>query len=138
MTTPIESHDVHCQRMLEHAADMIELGDRMQATEKIWGAAAHQVKSIAAAREWPNDSHTDGFSIVSYLARQTENRRITELYAIASDTHQNFYEDRLTLDNLQERLEAVTELIELLRQADQVLPADLPMPDDRHYRNRHS
>ena len=140
MTTmePIESHAVHSQRLLDHAAKMIEQGDRLQASEKIWGAAAHKVKQIAADRNWPNDSHTDGFSIVYYIAREVSNRRISELFGLASDTHQNYYEDRLQLDILDERLEAITEFVALIERAHQSLPPDLPMPDDRHYRNRHA
>ena len=138
MTTPIETHAVHSQRLLDHAAEMLAQGDRIQASEKIWGAAAHQVKAIAAARGWPNTSHTDGYSIVRYIRRLTGNARIWELYAIANETHQNFYEDRLLLDDLQERFEAITQLIALLDEADRALPSDLPMPDDRHYRRRHA
>lgn len=136
-TKPIESHAVHSARMLEHAADMIAQGDRVQASEKLWGAAAHRVKQIAADREWPNISHADGWSIIRHLQNHTGDRRISELFAIASDSHQNHYEDRLMLDELAERLESITELCSLLDEAHRTLPADLPMPDDRHYRNRH-
>lgn len=136
-TEPIESYSLHSQRMLDHAAEMIAEGDRLQASEKIWGAAVHRVKQIAAERRWPNDSHTDGWSIIQHLRRQTGNRRISELFALANDAHQNYYEDRLPIDALQERLESITELLTLLDDAHQTLPADLPMPDDRHYRNRH-
>ena len=136
-TEPIESHAVHSRRMLDHAAEMIAQGDRVQASEKIWGAAAHRVKEIAAEREWPNSSHTDGFAIIQHLSNQFEDRRISELFAIASDTHQNFYEDRLSVDMLEERLESIAELLALLDEAHRTLPSDLPMPDDRHYRNRH-
>ena len=136
-TQPIESHTVHSRRLLDHAAEMLERGDRIQASEKIWGAAAHQVKAIADARNWPNTSHTDGYSIVGYLRRLTENRHISDLYAIASETHQNFYDDRLQIGDLRDRLEAVTELIRLLEEAHRSLPLDTPMPDDRHYLNRH-
>ena len=136
-TGPIESHAIHSRRMLDHAAEMIAQGDRVQASEKIWGAAAHRVKQIAAERNWPNDSHTDGWSIVQYLRRQTRDRRMVDLFGIANDAHQNFYEDRLTLDGLTDKLEAVRELLALLDDAHQTLPPDLPMPDDRHYRNRH-
>ena len=139
MTTvqPIESHAVHSERMLEHAAEMIAQGDRVQASEKIWGAAAHRLKQVAAEREWPNVSNADGFSIARYLARESGNRDIRRLFAIASDTHQNHYEDRLMIDDLAERLEDIRTLCSLLDEAHRTLPADLPMPDDRHYRNRH-
>ena len=137
-TKPIESLAIHSRRLLDHAAEMLERGDRIQASEKIWGAAACQVKAIADARGWPNTSHTDGYSIVGYIARQIDNEQIDILYAVASDTHQNFYEDRLQIAHLQVRLRAITELIRLLEEAHRDLPLDTPMPDDRHYRNRHS
>ena len=123
--------------MLEHAAEMLAQGDRLQASEKIWGAAAHRVKEIAAEREWPNSSHADGWSIVQHLRKHVGDRRIADLYGNANDAHQNFYEDRLALDALADKLESTTELLSLLDDAHRTLPADLPMPDDRHYRNRH-
>ena len=136
-TEPIESHAVHSGRMLDHAAEMLAQGDRLQASEKIWGAAAHRLKEIAAERQWPNDSHADGASIANYIRRQTGDRRISDRFHVASDAHQNFYEDRYSLVDLEDMLEAVTELLSLLDEAHQTLPPELPMPDDRHYRNRH-
>ena len=140
MTTldPIESHAVHSRRMLEHAAEMIAQGDRLQASEKIWGAAAHRLKEIAQERGWPNKSHADGWAIIGHLADQSGEQRIDELFAIASDTHQNFYEDRYRLPTLARRLEQISTLLELLDEAHRTLPPDLPMPDDRHYRRRHN
>ena len=97
-TEPIESHAVHSRRMLDHAAEMLAQGDRLQASEKIWGAAAHRLKEIAAERQWPNDSHADGGGDHPvHRPNQTGDRRISDLFGVASDTHQNFYEDRLTL-----------------------------------------
>ena len=136
-TEPIESHAVHSRRMLDHAAEMLTQGDRLQASEKIWGAAAHRLKEIAAERRWPNDSHADGAAIIHYIRRQTGDRRILDRFNIASDAHQNFYEDRYSIELLADMLEAVTELLALLDDAHQTLPPDLPRPDDRHYRNRH-
>ena len=89
-TEPIESHAVHSRRMLDHAAAMLAQGDRLQASEKIWGAAAHRLKEIAVEREWPNDSHADGFAIIQYISDQFGDRRISDLFGVASDTHQNF------------------------------------------------
>ncbi len=136
-TEPIESHDVHSARMLEHAAEMIAEGDRVQASEKLWGAAAHRLKQTAAEREWPNISHADGWSIIHHLEKHTGDRRISQLFAVANDSHQNHYEDRLMIDELAKRLDDIRTLCSLLDSAHRTLPPDLPMPDDRHYRNRH-
>ena len=139
MTTldPIESHAVHSRRMLDHAAEMIEQGDRLQASEKIWGAAAHRLKEIAVERGWPYDTHADGTVIARHISRQTDNQHITPLFSVAVETHQNFYEDRMSLEELTDRLGEIRRLLELLDEAHRALPPDLAMPDDRHYRRRH-
>lgn len=139
MTTldPIESHAVHSERMLEHAARMIRQGDRLQASEKIWGAAAHRLKEIAVERGWPYDTHADGTVIARHIAQQTDTRDIAIRFGFAVETHQNFYEDRMSLEELTERLGEISRLLELLDEAHRALPPDLAMPDDRHYRRRH-
>ena len=77
------------------------------------------------------------WAIIHHIRRQTGDRRILDLFSIASDAHQNFYEDRFSIEILADKLDAITELLSLLDDAHQTLPPDLPMPDDRHYRNRH-
>lgn len=136
-TEPIESHAVHSRRMLEHAAEMIAQGDRLQASEKIWGAAAHRLKEIAKERGWPNRSHADGWAIIRYMANQSGKPQIADIFGLADTTHQNFYEDQIPLEELSARLDRIHVLLELLDEAHRTLPVDLPMPDGRHYRDRH-
>ena len=135
---PIESHTVHCERLLEHAAQMIAQGDRLQASEKIWGAAAHSLKAIAAVRGWPYDYHPDGRVIARYLARQSGNRRIADLFDIAEVAHRNFYKDQLSIQDLDEYLAEIRETLDLLNAAHLALPPDLAPPADSHYRRRHN
>ena len=138
---PIESHSVHCERLLAHAAptadQLIAQDDRLQASEKIWGAAVHGLKTIADARGWPYDYHPDGRVIARYLARQSGNRRIAHLFDIAEAAHRNFYKDLLTTQDLQEYLAEIREALELLNAAHLALPSDLSPPTDSHYRRRH-
>ena len=134
---PIESHSVHCERLLAHAAQMIVQDDRLQASEKIWGAAVHGLKTIADARGWPYDYHPDGRVIARYLARQSGNRVIDHLFAVAERAHQNFYKDQISIEELDEQLAEIRELLELLNAAHLALPPDLPPPTDSHYRRRH-
>ena len=134
---PVESHSVHCERLLSHAAQMIAQDDRIQASEKIWGAAVHGLKAIAAERGWPYDYHPDGRVIARYLARQSGNRRIAHLFDIAEAAHRNFYKDQLTVQDLGEYLAEIREALELLEAAHLALAPDLAPPADRHYRRRH-
>lgn len=49
---PRAPHADHSARLLAHAQEMIGKGDRLQASEKIWGAVAHKMKEIACGRGW--------------------------------------------------------------------------------------
>ena len=49
-TTPIEPHWAHSERLMQHAFDELAKGDRIQASEKAWGAMAHTLKAIADER----------------------------------------------------------------------------------------
>ena len=137
-TDPIESHAVHSERMLRHAAEMIEQDERLQASEKIWGAAVHRLREIAVERGWPYDSHADGTVIARHIANESNVLQIADLFSVAVETHQNFYVDQMSLEELSARLARIGLLIELLDEAHRALPPDLSMPDDRHYRRRHN
>lgn len=112
---PIEAHDELSRRLLEHAEAMIAEGDRLQASEKMWGAVAHKIKAIAAERGWPNRSHADTRAIVRHIAAQPGNRKISHLFrGVAEDAHRNFYDDTALIEDLAEDLAEIRELLELL------------------------
>ena len=133
---PIESHAVHCDRMLEHAEQMTAGRDRLQASEKMWGAAAHAIKAIADARGWPYHTHSDARAIARHIAERMGDREIFALYLAMEGLHQNFYNDRYTLGELRDSLELARRLVALLRDADARMKVDTPMPQDSHYRRR--
>ena len=118
MTTPnqpIESHEVHSRRLILHAEDELDRGDRLQASEKAWGAVAHYLKIIADRRGWQYTGHSDAHIIAGNLAREEGNPEITQLYNVANRLHTNFYIDRKTTDVLRSDIEEVKTLLEMLR-----------------------
>ena len=136
-TDPIERHANHSREMLDHAAEMIAQGDRLQASKQIWSAAAERVREIAAEREWPHKTLTDTFAIVHHISQHADDQEISTLFAVARNTHQNAYEDWFSLKMVAERLDRVRMLIALLDAAHRRLPPDLPMPNEPFYRQRH-
>ena len=134
-TQPIESHAVHSERLLNHAREMLAEGDRLQASEKIWGAVAHAIKALADERGWPYLVHQDAGVITSYVAQQAGNDDIETYFAAVENLHRNFYEDTWELDVIARRLGVAEQLLALVNSAHQTMPKDLPMPTDRHYRN---
>lgn len=135
---PRESHAAHCQRMLDHAARMIEDGDRIQASEKMWGAFAHRIEAIAAQRGWECKAHDDLRVITEHIARRTGNDRIADLYHLANSAHQNFYKDRLSLPDIVGLLERIQVLLPLLDPDDPNLPPADDPPTNNRYRERHN
>ena len=137
-TKPVESHEVQSRQMLELAAKMVACGDRLPASKQMWEAAARGVGEIAKERGWPNFSHTDAQAITWHIAESSGEMRISDLFALASHARQNSYEDWRTLEEVARLLERVSELFDLLDEAHRTLPADLPMPDEPFYRQRHA
>ena len=69
---PLEPHEPHSRRLMEHANQQLAKGDQVQASEKVWGAIAHQIKAIANQRGWKYETHQQVYGISGRLAKETE------------------------------------------------------------------
>ena len=117
---PIEAHVVHTQRLIRHAEEKLLEGDRLQASEKAWGAVAHYFKHLAAQRGWRYVTHADAFRISDRLATELGEPRIRILFSIANGMHGNFYQDQKPLNHIGQEIEEVKVLLSILRRADQI------------------
>ena len=136
----IESHEVHSETLLSHAPVMLEQGDRLQASEKIWGAVSHAISGVAAKRNWPNRDHADKFDIVRYISVEANLPDLVPLYAAARGFHANFHEDAMDEAAIEEGIESARAMKEFLREADASLPDYLLHPHGerfRRYERRH-
>jgi len=102
------------RKYLNEAEAFLAKGDSLQASEKLWGAAAEMVKTVAAKRGMELRSHRDLWEFVDKLADELDDPDIIKLFAIASALHQNFYEDWMPLDAVKRSMEAVKQLNEKL------------------------
>ncbi len=111
---PIESHQTHSRRLIRHAEERLALGDRLQTSEKAWGAIAHYLKVIADRRGWQYETHSDSFRVARNLAAAENNPQIMQLFYKAHDLHRNFYIDTMPLDFLARQLDVVKEFLAIL------------------------
>ena len=135
--TPIESHAVHRDRLLDHARRMLRDGDRLQASEKIWGAASHGLKVVADSRDWPYTVHSDGRVIAEHLGELTGSTDIPWLFSRMEGLHRNFYRDSFSLQEIAKRLPEADQFLRLIEAADLGVAPDAPSPDDPQYLRRH-
>ena len=70
-------------------------GDRLQASEKLWGAAAHALMSAMQERGWPGTTHRALSFSAERLAREYDDSAIRAGFVTADRFHRNFYHDFL-------------------------------------------
>ena len=119
-TAPIEPHWTHSERLMQHAFEELARGDRIQASEKAWGAMAHTLKAIADERGLTYGRHNQVRGILrAILADVTDPTRrylINGGFNTAENLHRNFYDDVHLREDMDQDLEQVQIAIGLLSQ----------------------
>jgi hypothetical protein len=103
------------EKYLREADDLLAKKDHIQASEKLWGAAALMVKAVAASKGISISSHGELFSFVRRLGEEEKNPELRRLFSVASTLHQNFYENWLSGDVVKEYSEDVKQLVAELK-----------------------
>ncbi|MCY3507033.1 MAG: hypothetical protein OXH41_12795 [Chloroflexi bacterium] len=103
-------------RLLGQAQEEFDKGDRLQASEKAWGAAAHAMKAAAERRGWNHHNHGLLFLVAAQLADDAGNPELRRLFSIASSLHQNYYEDWQPEVSVQDGIGDVGRLVGLMEQ----------------------
>ncbi len=123
------------RQYIERADGYLLAGDRVQASEKGWGAVAEAVKSIAEQRGWNHQGHRLLDDIVLQLSEEWERPDMRLLFDTAERLHINFYEDSLAADGIAARLGNVKTMLREL-DALRTLPSRPVVLDSRERRLR--
>ena len=92
MTTDVEYHAERSWHFLELVDDELERGELEEASNKVWGAAAHAIKAIAERRGWPHGAHRDLEEVVMRLVDDEGALPILyTCYTSANWFHSRFY-----------------------------------------------
>ena len=68
-------------------------GDRMQASEKLWGTATQALMAVAKQQGWPHGTHQALKAAARRLADEHNDQRILAGFIAAEKFHANFYHD---------------------------------------------
>ena len=120
---------------IRRADEYVRAGDRVQASEKGWGAVAEAIKSIAEQRGWNHQGHRLLDDIVLQLSEEWERPDVRLLFDTAERLHINFYEDALAADAIETRLGNVKTLLQELESL-RSLPPRTVVLDSRERRLR--
>ena len=112
-------HAQMSRRFLEHARTQLADGDRVQAAEKIWGAAAHALKAVGEQRGWIHEGHANLFDIGEHLGREFGKfDQFSRYLAQAEYMHKNFYQNDRSASAIESALndvESFTRELEIVR-----------------------
>lgn len=114
-TAPIESHAIHSERLIAHAERELANGDRLQASEKAWGATAHKLKEIANRRGWRYITHAHVYGIVENLVDELGDETVNDLFTYAVNLHRNYYIDSVPIPRLEFEINKVKQLLRILQ-----------------------
>ena len=95
------------RQFVAHAREQLERGDRLQASEKVWGAANYALKAVAIQRGWRHRGQRTIFAIANQLSEESQNPYYASELRGAQAVHYNFYDDYLGEDDIIRGIESV-------------------------------
>ena len=106
------------RRFIQQARDELQRGDRLHATEKIWGALAQLLKAHGQQRGWLNmGSHRTVGRIAQQLAAEYDDGRILNAYLAADNGHRNFYDNEMSPPEIEDIITVVANVLPELERA---------------------
>lgn len=112
MATPaVISYREASSLLMEQARTEFLAGDLRQASEKGWGAAAQIIKAVSEDRGLDHYAHYLLIRAVSSLIEETGDHELYDLFGAALNLHNNFYENWLPIDQVQNRLQRVEQFV---------------------------
>ena len=101
-----------------NAAAFMRKGDTGKASEFLWGSIAEAVKAVAASKGITFHTHRRLKEYASELARELQDKSISDAFNKAESLHFNFYESELELKDVRRMAEdiriAVGKLLSLI------------------------
>lgn len=92
MTTIVDYHAEGSWHFLDLVDDEVARGELEEASNKIWGAAAHAVKAVAERRGWPHGAHSNLEETVMRLIDDEGAPPVLYIYYLAASSfHSRFY-----------------------------------------------
>lgn len=123
MTTPGNKYAAMSREYMARAEDYLRQGDLKQASEKSWGATACALKAVAEQRGWHHQSHSLLFDISSQIADEQGQPELRDMFMQASSMHQNFYENWMPEEMVQQGVGRVKAYLAELEAVSPQLPA---------------
>ena len=129
MTNSAAEHSQISREFFAKASLASAEDDLLQASEKLWGASAHMVKSVAESRGWGHGEHREHFQVIDRLVEETGDREFRVHFNTANSLHSNFYENWLPRNWIEADSERIGEFLEKLEALAWPAAQQCPLPN---------
>ena len=102
--SPPQRYQEISQHLLAQARQELDQGDILQASEKVWGATAHAIKSVAQQRGWNHRWHNDLRDTANYIGFEYDRPDLRDMFRSLEGLHVNFYEHQLEASDVQDAI----------------------------------
>ncbi len=109
-----EDYAAISQKFVAHARDELRRGNRLQASEKVWGAANYALKAVALQRGWRHGGQRNVFAIAQQLAEEANRPYLADQLMAARGIHYNFYDNDLDETDISRGIDAVGRYVAVL------------------------
>ena len=118
MTTSTDTIAYHRKRswhFLDLVEDELSRGELEEASNKVWGGAAHAIKAVAESRGWQHNGHNLLEAAVERLIEEEgAPPHLCGQYFIASHLHQRFYGGPPNANAIRQGRDTIAEFIRTL------------------------
>lgn len=124
-------------RLIQQARVELESGDRLQATEKVWGALAQMLKAHGQQRGWMNlGSHRTVGRIAQQLGAEYPEIGVLNAYIAADNGHRNFYDNEMSPPEIEDIITVVARVLPEMQSALRQSPRPFTIRDGDLWRVR--
>ena len=91
-----DEHVRTARSFLVRTDEYFAVDDRLQGSEKLWGAAAHSILALSRIRRWSLGSHSRIRENAARVSREMGESQLWTDFDSAERFHANFYHDYMT------------------------------------------
>ena len=119
------------RQFVAHAREQLAQGDRLQASEKVWGAANYALKAVAIQRGWRHRGQRTIFAIANQLSEESRDPSYAGGLLNARAIHYNFYDNDLDDDDVSRGIESVADYVAELDRVRSASPRPFTVSNSR-------
>ena len=112
----VEHYHALSEKYLAEAKEFLGKGDLVQTSEKLWGASALGIKTVATKRGLKLDRHGGLWDFVNTLVKEGRDKDIVTFFGVANALHRNFYENEMARETVEISAKNIEQLIAKLKE----------------------